>query len=70
MPSSICPSCKGACRFQYIGDVICNHCAGTGRDTRSDLWAFPCSRCNGRGKVTSTYYEYCKTCRGSGRVGY
>lgn len=68
MSTSICHGCSGMGKYDTIGIEVCYKCVGTGRDTKSDLWAEPCMRCNGSGKMTYARKEVCKICRGSGSI--
>lgn len=66
----VCHGCGGKGKIDTVGIETCGHCAGTGRDKTSDLWAEPCRNCNGKGKVTYARKEECRTCHGSGRLPY
>lgn len=68
-----CGSCNGTGNTLCMGEEACPHCAGTGRDKRSDLWAEPCGNCNGRGRVTYCRYDPrspCRVCNGTGTLQY
>ncbi len=62
----MCTYCGGKGTYLGMGEEACGGCAGTGRDTKSDLWAEPCRTCNGRGKVYYCRDFTCKKCNGSG----
>lgn len=73
MRNARCPTCNGTGSELVMGEETCGHCAGTGRDTKSDLWAEPCNRCNGTGRVSYCRRDHrypCRTCHGSGTVSY
>lgn len=63
-----CLACSGTGYPLVMGEEKCSECMGTGRDTRSDLWAEHCKNCNGRGKVAFCRRDYrpCRECGGSG----
>lgn len=65
---SICPVCGGKGVHLEMGEETCWKCVGTGRDLGSDVWALPCTVCNGRGKMPYCRTVPCKTCRGSGKI--
>lgn len=65
-----CPSCNGKGSHLAMGEEPCPHCAGTGRDTKSDCWAEPCRFCNGKRRQPYCRNVPCKNCRGSGIVNY
>jgi DnaJ-class molecular chaperone len=62
----ICQDCNGKGGYDALTNVLCGHCAGTGRDTHSKLWAEPCRFCNGRGKEVKIIKQTCRSCGGSG----
>lgn len=65
-----CPQCNGKGSYLAMGEEPCPNCAGTGRDTRSDLWAEPCLKCNGKGRVTYCRNFPCTSCHGTGTARY
>jgi DnaJ-class molecular chaperone len=66
----VCYTCGGKRSIQYIGEEPCGDCAGTGRNTRSDLWSEPCLKCNGSRKVAYSRWKQCYTCGGTGTMIY
>lgn len=62
----VCTYCGGCGWYQEIGEEACGSCAGTGRDTTSDLWSDYCKTCNGSGRVPYTRRVTCSSCGGSG----
>lgn len=71
MPRSKCYDCDGTGKSLEMGEETCPQCVGTGRDKNSRLYAQPCRRCNGTGRV---YYRrpgrICNRCGGSGTLQY
>ena len=68
-----CRACDGRGYPLEMGEETCSHCLGTGRDTRSDLWAEPCRHCpNSCGRVTYCRRSLrpCHHCNGRGLVNY
>ena len=62
----ICPKCRGRGSWDEMGSEVCYSCVGTGRDVNSDLMAFPCNRCGGKGKRLYCRTVTCGHCHGSG----
>lgn len=64
-----CPTCDGTGKELAMGEETCDQCAGTGRDKNSDLWAEPCRKCNGKGRVSyCRRTNTCRQCNGSGVI--
>ncbi len=62
----ICTGCGGSGKYQVLERVTCPDCAGTGRNTGSDMWSEPCLKCNGSGEIVETNWKTCDRCSGSG----
>lgn len=67
-----CGACDGTGHPLVMGEETCSSCAGSGRDTKSDLWSEPCLTCNGKGKVTYCRRGHgsCHSCNGTGTIEY
>ncbi len=67
VPCTHKPYCRGT--WQEMGEETCSWCAGSGRDTSSNLWHAKCKnpRCI-NGKVTYCRTKKCPTCGGTRRV--
>jgi DnaJ-class molecular chaperone len=67
-----CGTCDGTGHELEIGEELCSHCAGTGRDKTSDLWLEPCRYCNGTGRrpFHRRSIRPCRSCNGSGTIQY
>jgi molecular chaperone DnaJ len=65
-----CGACDGTGHPLEMGVEPCPYCAGTGRDTKSDLWAEPCPHCNGSGQRTycRRSFRSCPSCGGTGTL--
>lgn len=67
MSTVICQSCRGCGEVDITEIEDCLHCVGTGQDTNSKLWTFPCGKCNG---INKQYYQkkMCTRCNGEGKL--
>ena len=65
-----CTACNGKGSILEMGEERCQHCAGTGRDNKSDCCAEPCIFCNGTGKKYYCRKMMCRSCRGSGSYNF
>ena len=63
-----CTSCQNGYYEAWVTEP-CPDCAGTGRDTDSELWALPChGQCGGRRTITYNKRVRCNVCGGSGWI--
>lgn len=70
MPTTVCTSCNGKKGHDEMGERPCQYCAGTGRNTRSNLFHAPCNKCNGSGMKAYCEFVKCTTCNGRGKIDY
>lgn len=62
----MCNFCGGKGYELAMGEELCGHCAGIGRNTKSTLLSQPCLKCQGKGRVTYCRKVPCRGCDGRG----